>query len=117
MNYPRLKSRVVHFDSPDGILDEDAALDAWFNHYNLAMKYITVPTRMPGIMAKGLRLTWEINYSIRLAYVLTEPENGACGVDAKTGAIVFSQAVSESLSSRLPSSLSNWCLNHAATLN
>lgn len=106
----------VEFDSPDGILDEDAALDAWFNHYNLAMKYITVPTRMPGIMAKGLRLTRDINYSIRLAYVLTEPENGACGVDARTGAIVFSQAVSEPLHNCLPSSLSNWCLNHEAKL-
>ena len=43
----------VEFDSTDGILDEDSALDAWLNHYGLTMKYIAIPTRMPGIMARG----------------------------------------------------------------
>lgn len=85
----------VEFDSTDGILDEDSALDAWLNHYGLTMKYIAIPTRMPGIMARGLQLTQQVNYSMRLAYVLTEPENEAYGVDAKTGAIVFNPSVSE----------------------
>ena len=116
----------VEFDGPDGILNEDSALDAWFGHYGLTMRYIAVPTRLPSIMPR--RPMRQISYSMRLAYILTEPDGGACGADAKTGEIVVSPLDQEpvSLFHRLPSFSSNspdldeappaWCLTHGDQL-
>ena len=80
------------FDSPDGILDGDAALDAWFHHYDITLAYGSVPVKLdlsrdPGRPVSSLlEMGYTYFYTLKLAYFLTEPEGVRCsGLDAKTG--------------------------------
>ena len=61
----------VTFDDPQGIIDQQAALDAWFGTYTTTLGYLMVP--------KG-----EESVGLALAYYLDREENWA-GLDAKTG--------------------------------
>ena len=61
----------VTFDDPAGIIDQQAALDAWFATYTTQLGYLAVPTG-------------EDTVSLVLAYCLDREENWT-GLDAKTG--------------------------------
>ena len=88
----RVWTEDVTFDSPDGILDGDAALNAWFHHYDITLAYGSVPVKLdlsrdPGRPVSSLlEMGYTYFYTLKLAYFLTEPEGARCsGVDAKTG--------------------------------
>lgn len=86
----------VIFDSPEGILDENAALDAWFGHYDTALAYRSVPVKLDlswdeePLADALIKMGHSYFYALKLTYALEEPENRIyTGVDAKTGEIVF----------------------------
>lgn len=91
---------VTEFESPDGILSDSAALDAWFNHYNLRMGYSRIPVKLDPNMSDAVPLLergYSYFYSLDLTYTLAEPDNVfATGVNAKTGEIVIEGRYGES---------------------
>lgn len=90
--FSRSWTEVSSFESPDGILSDSAALDAWFNHYNLRMGYSRIPVKLDPNMSDAAPLLergYSYFYSLNLTYTLTEPDDvWASGLNAKTGEIV-----------------------------
>jgi hypothetical protein len=81
----------VTFDSAGGILSEDAALDAWFDHFDLPMGYLQIPVALDPDVPEAMPLMdmgYAYFYGLKLAYGLEEDQR-ASGVDAKTGEIVL----------------------------
>lgn len=81
----------VTFDSAEGILSEDAALDAWFNHFDLPMGYLQIPVALDPDVPEAMPLMdmgYAYFYGLKLAYGLEEDQR-ASGVDAKTGDIIL----------------------------
>lgn len=90
----------VTFGSPEGILDGDAALEAWFRHYSLPLAYRAVPVKLDlshgETAARLLEMGYSYFYTLKLSYALEEPEGQSClGVDAKTGEPVWRDMGSE----------------------
>lgn len=73
----------VVFDSPEGIVDGQAALDAWFGTYTTTLGYVAVPQDGDTV-------------ALVLAYYL-EREKDPDGLDAKTGQSVYSRVEEPSL--------------------
>lgn len=90
--FSRSWTEVSSFESPDGILSDSAALDAWFNHYNLRMGYSRIPVKLDPNMSDAAPLLergYSYFYSLNLTYTLAEPDDvWASGLNAKTGEIV-----------------------------
>ena len=81
----------VVFDSPEGILNEAQALSAWFNHYDVALAYRSIPVKLDASFAETPYLQemgYAYFYALKLSYALEE-KDWAGGVDAKTGEIVY----------------------------
>ena len=77
----------VSFDSPDGIIDAEAALDAWLGTYDVTLGYLYVPqplTAGDAVQDKLLQLGFQSFYHLKLGYTL-EREGNCLGIDAKTG--------------------------------
>lgn len=77
----------VSFDSPDGIIDAEAALDAWLGTYDVTLGYLYVPqplTAGDAVQDKLLQLGFRSFYHLKLGYTL-EREGSCLGIDAKTG--------------------------------
>lgn len=77
----------VSFDSPDGIIDAEAALDAWLGTYDVTLGYLYVPqplTAGDAVQDKLLQLGFQSFYHLKLGYTL-EREGSCLGIDAKTG--------------------------------
>lgn len=83
----------VAFDSPEGIISEEEALDAWSGHYELPLVYLNVPVKLDPSrtdipMANALAdMGYTYFYELRLAYVFAE-EGIAYSVDARSGQVV-----------------------------
>lgn len=80
----------VTFDSPDGILTMEQAIDAWLNTYEVQLGYIRVPTAIDYSKPEYKPL---IDYGVGYLYKLTlgyslEREDYLLGIDAKTGKAV-----------------------------
>ena len=80
----------VTFDSADGILTMDQAIDAWLDTYEVQLGYIRVPTAIDysrpeykPLMDYGIGYL----YKLTLGYVL-QREDYLLGIDAKTGKAV-----------------------------
>ena len=90
--FSRSWTEASSFESPDGILSDSAALDAWFNHYNLRMGYSRIPVKLDPNMSDAAPLLergYSYFYSLNLTYTLAEPDDvWASGLNAKTGEIV-----------------------------
>ena len=78
---------ALTFDSPEGIITADQALDAWMATYETTLGYLLVPQPLDEndpaaqrLMGMGLSYFYELE----LGYAL-ERENYLLGVDAKTG--------------------------------
>jgi hypothetical protein len=67
----------VHFDSADGLVSADAALETYTGCFDTLLQYLLVPVQAD---AYGYSYT----YALKLAYKL-ESEESVTGVDAKTG--------------------------------
>lgn len=80
----------VAFDSPEGILDAAAGLDAWFGHYTPALAYRNIPVKLDPGMPEAVPLLdkgYSYFFRLQLSYAL-ESEKYAAGVDAKTGEVI-----------------------------
>ena len=79
----------VTFDDPQGIVDAEAALDAWMGTYDVTLGYLYVPSSLDGGTAaeeKLRQMGYEYYYRLRLGYGLERTGNSLyLGVDAKTG--------------------------------
>lgn len=83
----------VTFDDPTGIIDAEAALDAWLGTYDVTLGYLYVPEPLvAGDVAqdKLLQLGFQSFYHLKLGYAL-EREGSYLGIDAKTGEPVEQQ--------------------------
>ncbi|MCI8302890.1 MAG: hypothetical protein HFF68_09065 [Oscillospiraceae bacterium] len=91
----------VRFDSAEGLLDEAAAMGAWFDHYDVALGYRNIPVKLDlsredPLAASLMEMGYEYFYSLKLAYTLEEPEGrSAAGVDAKSGKVIFRKSGGE----------------------
>lgn len=77
----------VPFRSPEGIVDLDAALDAWLATYDVALQYLAVPEALDPNLPEFQPLTkqgYSYLYRLTQAYQL-ERSAYAHGVDAHTG--------------------------------
>lgn len=78
------------FDSPDGLISPEAAVDAWYGTYTVTLGYIEVPQALQGYGSRYQQLM-DLGYtylnSLELGYTL-EREDYVSGIDAKTGAPV-----------------------------
>lgn len=83
---------ISNFESPEGIMSESSALDAWFNHYDLQLGYGRIPVKLDSSMEDAVPLLdkgYSYFYSMQLTYTLTEPDDvRAAGMNAKTGEII-----------------------------
>lgn len=104
----------VRFDSADGILDEAAALDAWFDHYNVTLSYQNIPVKLDlsredPLAASLLEMGYEYFYELKLAYTLEEPEGQmSVGVDAKTGKVITRDSGGEETALRYSDLEGSW---------
>ena len=82
----------VVFDSAEGVLSMDAALDAWLNTYDVTLGYVQVPTAVDYSLPEYAPLKdYGISYLYRLVLGYTlEREAYLMGIDAKTGEPVVS---------------------------
>lgn len=78
---------ALSFDTPDGILTTEQALDAWMATYETTLSYLLVPQELDEsdptaqkLMGMGL----DYFYVLKLGYTL-EREDYLLGLDAKTG--------------------------------
>ncbi len=82
----------VTFEGAEGIVDEAAALNAWFEHYNVALAYRAIPVKLdPGAPEARPLVDMGLSYfyGLTLSYAL-ESDRYAAGVDAKSGDVVYS---------------------------
>lgn len=108
----------VVFDSTEGILDEAAALDAWFAHYSVALAYRSVPVKLDTGMdgaAPLLEKGYSYFYSLKLSYALEE-DRPASGLDAKSGKAVYRDTQSENGSLVYSDMEDHWARSQIETL-
>ena len=77
----------VTFESTEGVIDAEAALDAWLATYDVTLCYLYVPESLTAgdpEEDKLLQLGFQSFYRLKLGYVL-EREGSYLGIDAKTG--------------------------------
>lgn len=79
------------FPSPEGVISESAALDAWMGTYDTVLAYRLVPQKMDEadpLQARAVRLGMDYFHVLRLTYAL-EREEACLGIDARSGKPVF----------------------------
>ena len=79
------------FDSAEGLIAPEAALDAWFGTYTVSLGYVNVLQDLKDYGSQYqqlLDLGYTHLYSLELGFYL-ERENSPSGVDAKTGKPVY----------------------------
>lgn len=89
-SYTKNYDETVTFDSAEGILTLDAAVDAWLDTYEAKLQYVLVPAAIdfsqPGYAALA-DMGYTYLYRAALGYQL-EREDYLYGIDARTGAPV-----------------------------
>ena len=78
---------AVTFDSPQGVISPQAAMDAWMDTYDVTLGYLLVPRELTGTDAVTQRLHQmglSAYYYLELGYTL-EREEDCRGIDAKSG--------------------------------
>ena len=78
---------AITFDSPEGVVSLQTALDAWMDTYTVTLGYILVPEALDAGDPEAtpyLQLGLKAFYGLKLGYGL-EREGSYLGVDAKTG--------------------------------
>ena len=76
-------------------------MGAWFDHYDVALGYRNIPVKLDlsredPLAASLMEMGYEYFYSLKLAYMLEEPEGrSAAGVDAKSGKVIFRESGGE----------------------
>lgn len=86
-SYQKAFDDTVTFDSPDGIISLDAAIDAWLNTYETQLQYILLPAAIDFSQPEYEPLAamgYSYLYRLALGYQL-ERTDYLTGIDAKTG--------------------------------
>lgn len=81
----------VTFQSPEGIIGMDAAVDAWLDTYEVRLGYLAAPVKLDPAAPEFRPLIDQGRsclYTLKLAYTL-EREAYVSGIDAHTGAAVL----------------------------
>ena len=89
----------VTFDSADGLISAEAAMDAYFGAYTVTLGYLAVPTALdPNApeVAPLLNRGYSYVFALTLGYTL-ETERSIRGVDAKTGEVLYPQTHDRSI--------------------
>lgn len=86
--YSRSWTGDVSFDSPDGIVSEEQAVNAYFKTFQVTRGYVAVPQKLDLSDPEYAPLA-EMGYralnSLKLGWELAAPEKYVAGIDAKTG--------------------------------
>lgn len=81
----------VEFDSADGLITEEQAIDVWAGSYPVELSYIAVPVKLD-LMGEKVRPLINAGYSyyntLKPGYALGDRDAWYSGVDAKTGELV-----------------------------
>lgn len=86
-SYQKTFDDGVTFDSPDGVISADAAVDAWLGTYETALRYVRVPAAIDFSQPEYKPLE-ELGYSYLYRLVLgyqLERDDYLTGIDAKSG--------------------------------
>jgi len=84
--------REVTFDSADGILSPEEAVDAYFGTFDVPLGYLAVPEKLDPTAPEWRPLLdrgYSYLYRLKLAYSFAQ-EDRVTGIDAKTGQLVRS---------------------------
>lgn len=99
-SYSQSWTEDVRFDSPDGIISAEQAVNAYFKTFQITKGYVAVPQKLD-LSDPDYAPLAEMGYralnSLKLGWQLTASDKTVTGIDAKTGQPV-SQAVEESTS-------------------
>lgn len=86
--YSQSWTEQVKFDSPDGLIAEEEAVNAYFKTFQLTRGYVAVPQKLdlsdPDYIPLGEMGYTALN-SLKLGWQLTAPDKSVTGIDAKTG--------------------------------
>lgn len=78
---------AVTFDSPQGVISPQAAMDAWMDTYDVTLGYLLVPRELTGtdaVTQRLLQMGLSAYYYLELGYTLEREEN-CRGINAKSG--------------------------------
>lgn len=82
---------AVSFDTPEGVLSAQAAMDAWMDTYEVTLGYLLVPQKLTGsdeVTRRLQQMGLTSYYYLKLGYSL-EREETCRGIDAKSGQVVL----------------------------
>ena len=81
---------AVTFDTPEGIISRQEALDAWMDSYTVELGYLQVPEKLDAndpAAVPYLQMGLQSFYVLKLGYTL-DREGYCLGIDAKSGQLV-----------------------------
>lgn len=90
---------AVTFQSADGLISAEEAMDAYFAAYTVTLGYQAIPTALdPNAPGPAPILEWGYSYyyALKLGYTL-ESEQTIWGVDAKTGEVIYPEQQDHSI--------------------
>ena len=100
----------ISFDSPEGILTAEQAVDAWLKTYDVRLEYVQVPTAVDyskpefePLAGMGIRYLCTLSLGYRLSR-----ENSLEGIDAKTGEPVIPYWISDDGTLRYDDITGHW---------
>ena len=117
-SYQKTFDDTVTFDSPEGVISADAAVDAWLGTYETALRYVRVPAAIDFSQPeyKPLEgLGYSYLYRLVLGYQLERDENWT-GIDAKSGEPVAPSRVDEESSITYDDLTGHWAREKIETL-
>ena len=81
---------AVEFEDPQGVISEEAAMDAWMATYDVTLGYLLVPRELTGgdaVSQRLMQMGLGAYYYLELGYTLERAET-CRGIDAKSGEVV-----------------------------
>ena len=91
-SYSQSWTEDVRFDSSNGVVSEDKAVDAYFKTFQVTGGYVAVPQKLD-LSDPDYAPLAEMGYralnSLKLGWKLTASDKNVTGIDAKTGQPVF----------------------------
>lgn len=119
-SFGRSFNRDLAFDSADGIVAMDSAIQAYYDSYQVPLGYTAVPQQLdPNApeYAPLIKLGYSYLYTLKLAYTLEQAKDSYVqGIDAKTGTPVISEYGSEQTSITYSDLSGHWVESQAEKL-
>lgn len=108
----------VSFDSPEGIIPAEEAVNAYFKTFQVTRGYVAVPQKLDlsdPEYAPLIDMGYRALNSLKLGWQLTAPDKNVTGIDARTGQPVF-WAGKETGSPQYSDLAGSWAKDAAGTL-